>query len=99
MEEKRTKGKKDTLVGIRHQDGKQSKKRKAPRYWANQKEDTDCLEDGRVKENKNNVEEITIDPVVLEKYTRGKSVNVKVLTAVESIVHHFVFYITKNSLC
>jgi len=79
MEEKRTKGKKDTLVGIRHQDGKQSKKRKAPRYWANQKEDTDCLEDGRVKENKNNVEEITIDPVVLEKYTRGKSVNVKTI--------------------
>ena len=84
MEEKRAKGKQDTLVGTGHQDGKTSKKRKAPRYWSSQKEDPDSLEKGEVKENKNNVEEITIDPVILEKYTRGKSVNLEVLAAIES---------------
>ena len=53
------------------------KKRKAPRYWSDQQNDDHTVE-AEVKSMKKDVEEIIIDPKLLEKYDRGKSVSLKV---------------------
>lgn len=59
------------------QDGRQLKKRKTSRYWSTQQKDDD-IENSEVKKYKSDMAEITIDPMVLEKYTRGKRVDLKV---------------------
>ena len=73
------------------QDGKQLKKRKTPRYWSTQQKDDD-IENSKVKKYKSDIEEITIDPMVLKKYTRGKGVDLKVLILKKLFVDFIFLY-------
>lgn len=59
-------------------DEKRPKKRKAPRYWSNDEENKKHFQEKEEKGDKEGVEEITIDPVVLGKYTRGERIKLKV---------------------
>lgn len=58
-------------------DDKKPKKRKAPRYWSDKQENNEDVE-SVVEGKKEDVEEIVIDPLVLEKYTRGERLNIEV---------------------